>query len=170
MSSFIIALSVILLISVVAGWQFVNVRLRALYSHKVRFKDALWKRRNHIPLLLELASSVNFSLSDKAELISLRQQASQGILPLPELISTEKQITEKLRAIVRLMESTPQIEHIPLFHLVHKELESALDKARIALNDYNFQLTSVSRLKALLWLPFWDFNAKEASREPLPLL
>lgn len=130
---------------------------REIYLRREILIEALFSRRNKIPLLLEILKSAGVTDFSNKALIEIRSKLMSEQLSLSDAILLEKKITDNIREIFRLYGENATIKTEPLFFVLEKELVSCLETIRITLNDYNFAIekwTLYNRMPGIVILKF----------------
>ncbi|MBI2638232.1 hypothetical protein HYW83_01440 [Candidatus Peregrinibacteria bacterium] len=112
-------------------------------------KDALWARRNRIPLLLEVIQRAGSSYAKRTEVIQIREKVLSEAYGLEEQIQFERQLSQHIAEIFRA-----GLKSDSLYLSLQKEMNELLKSIQIAINDYNRVLTNTiySRRRNLLAL------------------
>lgn len=132
-------------------------------ERKALLLEALWKRRHKIPLLLEV-------IGGQAELIELRNKVSSGAYTLPEEISMEKEMSQRLRQIFQDAENESSIKSDSLLLSIKKEFSDVTEEIRICINDYNYALQKFSSVMKWPWFMILSFAFKISKNRPLEAL
>lgn len=115
-------------------------------------KEALWARRNRIPLLLEVIERAS-PYPKRDEIIQLRDKVSSEAYSLEEQMEFEKQLSKHLAEIFR-----GGLKSDSLYLSLQKELNELLESSRIAINDYNFELQKWKRYVRLPWFKIFEYS------------
>lgn len=151
----LVALSLLICFSILR-FQSIQVKKRAEI-----LKEALWARRNRIPLLLEVIQRAG-PYSKREEIIQLREKVSSEAYNLKEQMEFEKQLSEHLAEIFR-----GGLKSDSLYLSLQKELNELLESSRIAVNDYNFELQKWQRYVRLPWFKIFEFGFEIRKNKPL---
>lgn len=113
---------------------------KEIYLRRELLVEALFTRRNKIPLLLEVLKRAGVIDFNSKELIDIRSKLMSERMALPDTMVFEKKLTDIIRDIFRVYGENKAIKTESLFFVLEKELSSCLEMIRITLNDYNFAI------------------------------
>lgn len=159
---FVLAVFVFLICFSILRFQSLQVGKRA-----EALQDALWARRNRIPLLLEIIKRAGEKYPRRDEMIQLRKKVLSEAYQLEEQMSFEKQLSENIGEIFRKFENQSDLKSDSLYISLQKELNELLESIRIAINDYNFELQKWQKYIRLPWFKIFEFGFEIRRNKPL---
>jgi hypothetical protein len=129
------------------------LRFQALQVEKRReiLMEALWARRNRIPLLLDILKQAGIHFDKRQAIIDLRSKLLSQVYTLEEQIEWEKELSQHMKQVPILKSET-------VFLSLQKELGETLESIRIAINDYNFELQKWQKYMSLPWFKIFEFG------------
>lgn len=121
---------------------FLVLRFQAkeILKKEKHLQEALWQRRNKIPLLLEVIARGGITSPSRTEIIKLRAEVSSSGHALFDEINLEKQITKLSTELFMEADRTPELKRDALFLSLKKEFADVMQNINAAQNDYRFSL------------------------------
>lgn len=123
-------------------------------SREKALKEIFWQRRHRIPLVLEIVSksaegtdgqAKQFFEDHRNKLIDLRAKSATGAYGFAEQVEIEKNINHFVGEVFQAAESDAGLAKDTFLTSLRQEDFSILEKARIALNDYNYELAKFKK-------------------------
>ncbi|GEM_PF-5141176 len=139
---------------------FAVLRFQALHIERRKdlFREALWKRRNKIPLFLEVMERSG-TYSKRNEVVVLRGKVLSEAYSLLEQMDFEKKLTAYLEEVFR-QSGNGVLKSDSLYLSLEKELRDELESIRIAANDYDFELQKWQKLNRFPLFKILGFGFK----------
>jgi hypothetical protein len=139
----------LLVLILILSFLILNNQNRRVEGREKALKELFWKRRNAIPLILDVilksaegaaaSQGKQFFEDHRNQLIELRAQSSTGAFTLPEQVEVEKQINHLIGETFQAAESDSVLGKESFLTSLRQEDFSVLEHLRIAINDYNYE-------------------------------
>lgn len=113
---------------------------KEIIKKEEQMQEALWQRRNRIPLLLEAIARGGITSPSRTEIIKLRAEVSSARNALFDEINLEKQITKLSTKLFMEADVNPELKRDALFLSLKKEFADVMQNINAAQNDYRFSL------------------------------
>jgi len=141
----------------------VHVNAREVERYAARLEEAMWTRRNKMPLLLEVAApSGNIQVLRK-EIIDLTEKASSKSYSLADKVAMEKILTNHLSELFRNGQKVTDA----LFISLREEVAKSLTEMKIVLHEYNTAIEKCNSRMTLPWFKIFRFLGKNVPNSRL---
>lgn len=127
-------------------------------------EEALWQRRNRVPLLLELAREQIGQ--NRQTIIELRADLQTSIETLEEKIAKEKEFTTIIHHMLEVLKGDEK--HHVLLNAIRHEFKEIHTEIERAINDYNFYVERWAALMRWPWFKFFAFSFSQIQTKPIP--